>query len=110
MKGGSISEGGSARVVFRETEPSREVAFECVLDVDVFGEVLGIEVLDFQGQIGTKPPPYDSSKGLPNWSYDQEIDAFYARFIDRYSPRQEVRKGSAFVDSEGSVVCLEAEI
>lgn len=104
------NESRSAKVVFREAEPSREVPFECVLDLDDFGEVLGIEVLDFQGQIGAKPPPYDSSKGLPDWSYDEEMDAFYASFIERYSPKQEVRQGSAFVDSDGSVVRLEAKI
>jgi uncharacterized protein YuzE len=111
MKGGdSISEGGSARVVFKATEPAQEVPFECVLDLDDFGEILGIEVLDFNRQIGVKPSPYDSSKGMPRWSYDKEIDALYVRFIDRRSPRQEVREGSAFVDPQGSVVCLEAKV
>ncbi|HEY5943617.1 MAG TPA: hypothetical protein VIT89_12260 [Solirubrobacterales bacterium] len=111
MKGGdSIDEDGSAQVVFKAIEPSQEVPFECVLDLDDFGVVLGIEVLDFKRQIGVKPPPYDPSKGMPRWSYDEEIDAFYVRFVDRHSPRQEVREGSAFVDPEGSVVSLEAKV
>lgn len=98
-----------AKILFKESKVSRTVPFEGVWDLNGRGEIVGVEVLDCRRQLGAPPPPLDPEAKLPRWSYDEEIDAFYARLRDDNAPRQETRKGLALFDCDGAVVALEAE-
>ena len=98
------------KILFKESEAARTVSFEGVWDFNGLGEIVGVEVLDFRRQIGVKPPSHDPEMELPRWSYDEEMDAFYARLRNDNAPRQETRNGLALLDSDGAVVALEAEV
>lgn len=83
----------------------RSAPFDSVLDLDDFGEPIGLEILGFRSQLGALPPP-GPTDGLPRWSYDKDEDAFYVRVSDGTAPRQKTSRGSASFDRRGAVVSL----
>ena len=83
----------------------REVAFDCTIDLDDFGELIGVEILAFAETFNAHAPPSPGS-GHPQWSYDPEIDAFYLRLSNGSAPRQETKHGLAGIDAMGLVISL----
>jgi uncharacterized protein YuzE len=89
---------------------ARRVEFDGVIDLTDFGDVVGVEVLDLRQQLrgGIVSPPVH--EGLPRWSYDDEIDAFYIRLLDSTAPRQQPITGTAVLDDSGRLTALEIPI
>lgn len=73
-------------------------SFQGTIDLTDFGEVVGLEILDFQRQLQTSTPVEIKKEGLPRWSYDDEIDAFYLRLSAEPASAQEPVVGIADVD------------
>lgn len=61
----------------RESQSSRLVEIECVLDLTYLGDVVGIEVLDLRKQLGGGSVSSFRAEGKVRWSYDDKIDALY---------------------------------
>jgi uncharacterized protein YuzE len=59
----------------------QSVEVECVVDMTHYGDVAGIEILDFRRQLPRTvvQPAADESM---RWSYDPEVDAFYLHLRD----------------------------
>lgn len=92
------------------TSGVREVDFDCVIDQTDLGDLVGIEMLDLRQQLGggrAPTPPFD---GFPRWSYDDEIDAFYARVAGGRAQVQKAGSGIAHVDVEGLLCVLEVRV
>jgi uncharacterized protein YuzE len=101
----AIDRSGRVEIVFSEAERIDQKEVECVLDLDEFGELIGIEILPFEEQLGARPP-MNTRDGFPRWSYDPMADGFYVRLKDHLARKQESAKGRAAIDSQGAVVGL----
>lgn len=88
----------------------REVDFDCVIDQTDLGDVVGIEVLDLRQQLGGGQVPIPPSDELPRWSYDAEIDAFYARVGEGRSQVQKAGSGVAHLNGEGLLTVLDVGV
>ena len=86
---------------------AREASFEGVIDKTDFGDIVGIEILDLRHQLSGATAPPSSMSGLPRWSYDDEIDAFYIRIADGAGQVQSVATDMAQIDAEGRLTRLE---
>ncbi len=98
-------DGDSILIELLPTRGSRVITFTGVVDLTDFYDVIGIEILDFHRQLGATSPPSDAT-GLPRWSYDDEMDAFYLRLADGSSPIQQSIVGNVEVDEDGLVAQL----
>ena len=94
-------------VEFASTPGIRTLQFEGVIDRTDFGEVVGLEVLDFKMQFGDVSLPACIGEDLPRWSYDEEVDAFYLRLTGAMGTLQRSTIGTAALDDAGHVVSLE---
>lgn len=102
--------GGTLVIRFQEGEVSRSVQVICVIDQTDFGDVLGIEVLDFRRQISGGFLEGARSASVVRWSYDEEADAFYAHVIDGRSQIQTSIIGTVGLNAAHRVVLLEAPV
>ena len=90
---------------FASVDPVEDKAIECVVDLDDFGELVGVEVLPFRGQSGASVP-LCTENGAPRWSYDPEVDGFYLRLGGERAGRQESVAGVVSVSAQGEMVAL----
>jgi hypothetical protein len=86
------------------------VEFDGVIDQTALGEVVGLEILDLRSQLGDGEVPPAPRDGLPRWSYDDEIDAFYIRLTDDTAPIQKRVCGTAVLEGSGLLVSLEVPV
>jgi uncharacterized protein YuzE len=83
---------------------------DCVIDQTDFGEVVGIEILDFRSQLsGGSLENSDDYDGI-HTAYDNEIDAFYVRIRDDASQVQTTARAEVDLDDKNKVVSLKIEI
>jgi len=101
--------GNVLRAALHEGSRFRTAEFECVLDRDDVGDVVGIEILSFRGQLGVAPPPAAKGSNI-KWSYDDEMDAFYMRIRQGPAPRQQTAMGRASFDKGGGLTELEVDL
>jgi uncharacterized protein YuzE len=103
---------GNLRICFSDAQSSQSVQIDCVIDLTDFGDILGIEVLDWQRQLSGAsiaiPSPDDTTK--LNWTYDDEIDALYITLKRGYSQVQKPTKCKVGMDAHKHVVYLELSI
>lgn len=101
------NEGRSVRVQLLRpaAAASRIAAFEGVADLTDFDVVVGVEILDFRRQLDATAPA-SVAVGLPRWSYDGEMDAFYLHVADGTASAQRSVVGSAELDEAGHVLTL----
>jgi hypothetical protein len=52
--------------------------FTSVVDQNDFGDVTGVEILDFRRQLTGGVVDAPAASGRVRWSYDSEVDAFYS--------------------------------
>lgn len=88
----------------------REIDFDCVVDQTDLGDVVGIEMLDLRQQLAGGRAPTRPFDGFPRWSYDDEIDAFYARVADGRAQVQKAGSGIAHMDVDGLLCVLEVRV
>jgi hypothetical protein len=96
-------DGDRLRVVLLDSEPVRSIGLDCVVDLTDMGEIVGIEVLDVQRQLGggVMPP---AVLGELRWSFDDEMDAFYLQVAQGRGQIQKSAKAIARLDSTQHVV------
>lgn len=97
---------GVLHVAITDAEITRTVELRCVLDQTDFGDVVGVEVLDFARQLegGAIDPP--RGRGEIRWSYDDEIDALYVHVGEGRGQIQQTATLKAHIDQTGKVVGL----
>lgn len=103
-------ENGLLTVVLVAGEASRRVEFDGVLDQAALGEIVGVEILGLRSQVGGGEVPAAPLGGLPRWSYDDEIDAFYVRLAEETAPIQKPVAGTAILDTSGRLTSLEVPV
>jgi uncharacterized protein YuzE len=101
---------GTLGVRFLDAVVSRSVEVACVIDRTDFGDVVGIEILDFLRQIPGALLEGPRSAGVVRWSYDAEIDAFYLHLMDGRGQTQTSIVGTVGLDDAQRVVLLEAPV
>lgn len=97
---------GTLRVRFEFAPASDASSVPCILDVDDFGELVGIEILDWQKNAGG-PVGLSEKAGAAHWTYDDEIDALYVRLRPGSAGIQRKGIAKAHRDAEGRVIELE---
>jgi uncharacterized protein YuzE len=97
-------------VRFSDSLVSRSVEVACVVDQTDFGDVIGVEILDFRRQLTGGMIEGLRSAGQIKWSYDPEMDALYVHLTDGRSQVQVSVIGRISLDSSQRVVLLEAAI
>lgn len=105
----AVIAGGILVLHFSESSPSRSADVTCTLDLTDFGDVVGIEVLDWQRQSGGVVDG-PSACGNVRWSYDYEIDALYIHVMSGRSQIQRAVTARAGLDTDGHVVRLDIPI
>jgi uncharacterized protein YuzE len=89
----------------------RRENFKGVIDKTALGNIVGIEILDFQKQISVTLPLFQNDhQNFPQWSYDNDIDAFYLRIADGPAPVQVNVVGWADLGQDRSLIALEVPI
>jgi uncharacterized protein YuzE len=113
----SYIEGDSSRFLAVELlEPSSnsmtKIGVECVLDVDDFDEVAGIEVLDVSSQLqipGSACVEPIDSPGV-RLTYDETVDALYLK-LGRARAQHQILTGATFsLDSKHVLVRVEVSV
>ncbi len=96
-------------------EPAKRVEVDAVLDIDGYGEVIGIEIIDLGTLVdGTvlsalcEMPEGDGPH--VSLSYDEEVDAFYLRMRRERSLDQLPLIGEFLIDEKGALLGLEVDI
>jgi len=93
-------------IAFAEGKPLSAEAVECAVDIDDFGTLIGIEVLDLRKQVGSIKPPSSQA-----WSYDWEEDALYVRLgLTKYPVTTLSGTGHLLLDGERSVLTFEVTL
>ncbi|MBC7760687.1 MAG: hypothetical protein H7201_02595 [Candidatus Saccharibacteria bacterium] len=90
--------GRGTKILFRE--------LICVLDHDEFSELGGIEILDFESQLGGTSIGPSPTVGYPRWSYDPEVDAAYIRVSGARAQAQISSTAVATISASGQLVSL----
>ena len=93
---------------------ANSVEIPLVLDLDLYGQVIGIEVLNFCSYGGVNTlADFDRSKltsaGM-RLSYDEEVDAFSLKIDDGRSLKQRAVTGKLFLDANGRMTSIEAHL
>lgn len=100
---------GVLTVQFAPSNGPNESSLQCILDMNDFGDILGIEVLDWQKQAGG-PIGQSPAQGPARWTYDDEVDALYVRLEHGSARIQTKTAASARRDERGLVVALEVQV
>jgi uncharacterized protein YuzE len=89
---------------------SQQVGFECVVDFTLDGRVVGFEILNIRGQLGSAPITPTLVTENFRWSYDPDVDATYFRLQEGRGQVQVKKKGMALLDEGRSLVGLRVPI
>jgi hypothetical protein len=105
-----VTTDGIVTIYFSDSEASQSCEVACVVDLTDFGDVLGIEVLEWQRQLSGGKIVAPSASERVRWSYDEEIDALSIHLREGYSQVQ--RPATCVVSLDGSkrVVCVELSV
>lgn len=101
-------EPGAIEVLLDDSEKSTsELPIEFVLDIDKFGEVIGIEIMDLVADAGEGCLQLIQNSSA-TFSYDEDVDAFYLRLEAGASLDQKVVEGKILLDERGQVIGFRA--
>jgi len=101
---------GTVSIRFSDEISSQSVEVACTVDLTDFGDVIGVEVLDWRGQLSGGVIDAPSACGQVRWSYDEEVDAIYIHLMEGRGQIQRSAVGSAKLASNRRVVRLEIPI
>ncbi|WP_263377687.1 DUF2283 domain-containing protein [Granulicella paludicola] len=102
---------GTLSIRFSDGSPSQsfEVGFSTI-DLTAFGEVIGVEVLDWRRQLSGGVLYGPAACGQVRWSYDEEVDAFYIHLREGRGQIQMSVVCRVGLDPDRRVVLLEVPI
>lgn len=98
---------GIISVRFAESVTEQLLDVTCVIDYTDFGDVVGVEILDWRHQLSGGQIDAPSDSGLPRWSYDDEIDALYIHTTDGGGQNQQRTTAAVKLDASRRVVTVE---
>ena len=101
---------GAVSIRFADQLPSQSIEVKCTVDLTDFGDVIGVEVLDWRRQLSDGVLDAQSVRGPVLWSYDEEIDAFYIHVTEGRSQIQRSAVAEVGLDSNRRVVLLKVPI
>ena len=101
---------GMLSIQFADSDIARSTNVDCVLDLTYLGDVVGVEILDLRRQLSGGRVEALSAGGQIQWSYDDEIDAFYVQILEDRAQVQRSATGKAHLDSGNRVVRLEVPV
>lgn len=113
-----IENGGSSDEIIIELgsqgQATTKVPIECVVDLDGFGHVVGVEIINLAHVAGCRPNGSHGTALLGsgeevNWSYDEEADAFYAKIGCRRSQDQKCAQCAVEATDGGQVTKIVVE-
>lgn len=111
-----VREDDSLDVVFSSSDvPLSKVRVRCVLDVDQFGEVIGIEILNLKDQVGNRclgaiEETLRKPVGDLHYSYNDDVDAFYLRVSEGRSVDQKAVDAVLVISDKGQVVSMQIDM
>lgn len=88
-------------------EVLHELSIEFILDIDKYGEVIGIEISNMMANAGDDCLDYVGNTDV-DFSYDEDSDSFYLRLKEGTSLDQLVVQGKLLKNNEGQVVGFRA--
>jgi hypothetical protein len=94
-------------IYFMAADAAQSYVVACVMDYTDFGDLVGIEVLDWRKQLSGGRIDGPSTSEYPRWSYDDEIDALYIRTSDARGQNQQRATASVDLDASQRVVALQ---
>jgi hypothetical protein len=97
---------GVMSIHFMASSPVRSLTVSCVIDYSDFGDLVGIELLDWRRQLSGGQLDVPSSSGQLRWSYDDEIDALYLHTSDARGENQQRTTATVQLDALRRVVAL----
>ncbi len=106
----TVIDDGTVSVWFSDELPSQSIEVKCTVDLTDFGEMIGVEVLDWHNQLSGAVLDAPSAFVKIRWSYDEEVDAFYLHLVDGRGQIQRSVVGKVGIDSNRRVVLLEVPI
>jgi uncharacterized protein YuzE len=88
------------------------VRMEFVLDINKFGDIIGIEVINLKYKLGKGSLEFltqnqDSVDTKIRCKYDEEADAFYVRLSKEYSQDQIIVDGKFYLDDDRHIIGME---
>ena len=92
---------------FVDSDTTQSIDVTCVVDYTDFGDVVGIEILDWCHQLSGGQVDAPSVSGQLRWSYDNEIDALYIHTTDGRGQNQKRMTATVTLDANQRVVTLE---
>jgi uncharacterized protein YuzE len=98
---------GIISVRFMESATTQSVDVTCVADYTDFGDVVGIEILDWRHQVSGGQIDAPHASGQLWWSYDDEIDALYIHTIGGRGQNQQRTTATVKLDANQRVVTVE---
>jgi|ERR1700733_10431820 hypothetical protein len=102
-----VTTNGILTIRFSDSAVCQSFDVACVVDLTDFGDVLGIEVLDWQRQLSGGKIGGVSPSHPPRWAYDEEIDALSICISEGYSQIQRPTSCKVSLDASKGAVCLE---
>jgi hypothetical protein len=103
-------QGDTIVIRFLDAEVARTVQVECVIDQTDFGDVVGIEIISFRGQLNGGQLEGAQSAGAVKWSYDEQYDMLWALVMMGRSQVQTSVIATVGLDAAQRVVRLEAPV
>jgi uncharacterized protein YuzE len=101
---------GIMTVRFRESDATKVINITCVVDYTDFGDVVGIEILDWRHQLAGGQIDAPPASGQLRWSYDAEIDALYIHTTDARGQNQRRMTATAKLDAKQRVVIVKVPL
>jgi len=101
---------GIMTVSFMDSDTTKSIDVTCVVDYTDFGDVVGIEILDWRHQLSGGQIDAPSASGQLRWSYDAEIDALYIHTTDTRGQNQRRMTATAKLDAKQRVVTVEVPL
>jgi uncharacterized protein YuzE len=89
-----------------------QVDVECVVDIDDFDEVAGIEILDLGSQMGLPATACVDAVNTPQVrvAYDESVDAMYIKLGRVRAQHQIVAQAHLFLDAKTTLVRMEVPL
>ena len=106
--------GSRISISFKSTgdvEHKRQV--ECILDFNLYGDIIGIEIINLKYELGKSCLKYiESLEGSrrPNFGYDKDCDTFYLHLREDTSSDSKAIMGDVILNKEMQIIGFELAV